>query len=156
MKEDDGRAVSNFIMQALQSHDVTIYGDGQHTRSMLYVDDLVEGLLCLMDSDDVAFAPVNLGNPHEITILELARRVVELTGSESEVVHLPEAIDDPHVRCPDISRSRALLGWEPTIALDDGLRATIDYFARRLAGPRPRRDRQHSTPIAAATARLAA
>lgn len=156
MREDDGRAASNFIMQSLQGHDVTVYGDGQHTRSMVYVDDLVEGLLRLMDSDNVAFAPVNLGNPQEITILELARRVVELTGSESGIVHLAEAIDDPHVRCPDISRSKALLGWEPTIALNDGLRATIDYFARRLAGPPPRRDRQRSSPIAATTARLAA
>jgi UDP-glucuronate decarboxylase len=129
MLPDDGRVVSNFIVQALQGRDITIYGDGNQTRSFCYVDDLVEGLIRLMNSARDVTGPVNLGNPGEISIRELAEKVVARTDSGSKIVYetLPE--DDPTQRQPDIEQARAVLGWEPEIALDVGLPRTIDYFA---------------------------
>ncbi len=128
MHPNDGRVVSNFIVQALKGNDITIYGDGGQTRSFCYVDDLVEGLIRLMASDDEVTGPVNLGNPREFTIKELAEKIIAKTGAKSDIVYrdLPE--DDPMQRCPDISAAKALLGWQPTIALDQGLEKTFDYF----------------------------
>ena len=128
MHPNDGRVVSNFIVQALRGDDITIYGDGGQTRSFCYVDDLVEGLIRLMASDDEVTGPVNLGNPGEFTIKELAEKVIAKTGAKSDIVYrdLPE--DDPMQRCPDISAAKAQLGWQPKIALDQGLEKTIDYF----------------------------
>ena len=128
MHPNDGRVVSNFIVQALKGNDITIYGDGGQTRSFCYVDDLVEGLIRLMASDDEVTGPVNLGNPREFTIKELAEKVIAKTGAKSDIVYrdLPE--DDPMQRCPDISAAKSQLGWQPTIALDQGLEKTFDYF----------------------------
>ena len=128
MHPNDGRVVSNFIVQALRGDDITINGDGGQTRSFCYVDDLVEGLIRLMASDDEVTGPVNLGNPGEFSIKELAEKVITKTGAKSDIVYrdLPE--DDPMQRCPDISAAKAQLGWQPTIALDQGLEKTIDYF----------------------------
>ena len=128
MHPHDGRVVSNFIMQALQGQDITIYGDGQQTRSFQYVDDLVEGMLRMMASRDEFTGPVNIGNPNEFTILELAEKVIELTGSKSKIVRMPLPADDPMQRQPDISLAKKELGWEPKIQLDDGLQKTIAYF----------------------------
>jgi UDP-glucuronate decarboxylase len=128
MHPNDGRVVSNFIVQALQNNDITIYGDGGQTRSFCYVDDLVDGLIRLMDSNDGATGPVNLGNPSELTIRELAETVVDLTGSKSKLVFRPLPTDDPKQRRPDISRAEELLNWRPTLALHDGLVKTIAYF----------------------------
>jgi UDP-glucuronate decarboxylase len=132
MHPADGRVVSNFIMQALRGDDITIYGKGDQTRSFCYVDDLVRGLMALMDSRDGFTGPVNIGNPVEFTIEELANLVLELTGSRSKLVRHPLPSDDPTQRRPDITLARQELGWTPTIALRDGLAPTIDYF-RRLA-----------------------
>ena len=128
MHPNDGRVVSNFIVQALRGDDITIYGGGGQTRSFCYVDELVEGLIRLMASDDEVTGPVNLGNPGEFSIKELAEKVITKTGAKSDIVYrdLPE--DDPMQRCPDISAAKAQLGWQPTIALDQGLEKTIDYF----------------------------
>ena len=128
MHPNDGRVVSNFIVQALKGNDITIYGDGGQTRSFCYVDDLVEGLIRLMASDDEVTGPVNLGNPREFTIKELAEKIIAKTGAKSDIVYrdLPE--DDPMQRCPDISAAKSQLGWQPTIALDQGLEKTFDYF----------------------------
>ncbi len=128
MHPDDGRVVSNFVMQALHDDDITIYGDGSQTRSFCYVDDLVEGLIRLMDTPDEFTGPVNLGNPSECTIAELARSIVELTGSSSKIVHLPAVADDPRQRCPDITQAQELLHWSPSTSRHDGLTRTIDYF----------------------------
>jgi dTDP-glucose 4,6-dehydratase len=127
----DGRVISNFIMQALRGEPVTIYGDGSQTRSFCYVDDLIEGILRLSRSDE--HLPVNIGNPVEFTILECAQAVLEVTGSKSELRFeaLPE--DDPARRCPDITRARALLGWEPRITLKEGLRKSLEFFRSYLA-----------------------
>ena len=130
MRPDDGRVVSNFVLQALREEDITIYGDGSHTRSMCYVDDLIEGLLRLMALDVAPSGPINLGNPREISILDFARWVIHATGSRSKIAYLPEPVDDPCVRCPDISRAKVELNWEPRIALEDGLKLTIDHFRR--------------------------
>jgi len=129
----DGRVVSSFIVQALTGQDITVFGEGQQTRSFCYVDDLIEGFVRLMASSSDVTGPVNLGNPGEFTILELAERVIALTGSGSRIVHrsLPE--DDPKQRRPDITRASAVLGWEPKVSLEDGLRRTIPYFERLLA-----------------------
>jgi UDP-glucuronate decarboxylase len=126
----DGRVISNFIVQALQNEPITIYGDGSHTRSFCYVDDLVEAIVRLMKTDDVFTGPINAGNPSEISVLELARKILVLTGSESEIVFkdLPE--NDPIRRKPDISLARKTLDWEPLVSLDDGLAKTILYFKR--------------------------
>jgi UDP-glucuronate decarboxylase len=134
MRADDGRVVSNFITQALANEDLTVYGDGAITRSFCYVDDLIEGFMRLMELDGDFPLPVNLGNPHEFTIGELASLVLEATGSRSKIAHLANAADDPKVRCPDISRAKEVLGWEPGIPLEKGLGPTIDYFRRNSSG----------------------
>jgi dTDP-glucose 4,6-dehydratase len=128
MRPKDGRVVSNFVMQALQGQPITIYGDGTQTRSFCYVDDEVAGFLALLDSDQIG--PINIGNPGEFTMLELAELVLELTGSTSEIVHEPLPEDDPTQRKPDITKARELLGWEPKVDLRHGLQRTIEYFAR--------------------------
>ena len=130
MNVDDGRVVSNFIIQALQNRDITVYGDGKQTRSFCYVDDLIRGMLALMDSDDSVTGPVNLGNPGEFTMLELAEKVLAQTGSKSKLAFKPLPGDDPRVRRPDITLAGKLLGWKPEILLDEGLRRTIAYFKR--------------------------
>jgi len=129
MHPNDGRVVSNFIVQALAGEPITLYGDGEQTRSFCYVDDLVDGLIALMDSADEITGPINLGNPHEFSIRELAEQVLALTGSSSEVVFRPLPEDDPRQRQPDITRAREQLGWEPTTALNTGLERTVGYFA---------------------------
>ena len=133
MHPNDGRVVSNFIVQALRGEDITLYGDGSQTRAFCFVDDLVGGLMRLMATEDGFTGPVNVGNPHEIPVRELAERVIRLTGSRSAIIHHPLPQDDPTQRCPDITLARSVLGWEPAVALDDGLRRTIDYFGRFLA-----------------------
>lgn len=132
MHPDDGRVVSNFIMQALQGQPITLYGDGLQTRSFCYIDDQVEGLIRLMNSPDDFTGPVNLGNPTEFTILELAQHVLRLVGSDAQPVMLPLPQDDPRQRCPDITLAKAALGWQPTVALDAGLQRTIAYFRSLL------------------------
>jgi UDP-glucuronate decarboxylase len=133
MAADDGRVVSNFIVQALRGEPLTIYGDGSQTRSFCYVDDLVGGLIALMENSSGEVGPVNLGNPGEFTMLELAEKVLELTGSSSSIEHLALPQDDPKQRQPDISRANKSLGWEPTVSLSEGLVKTIEYFSRSLA-----------------------
>ncbi|MGQ3057827.1 MAG: UDP-glucuronic acid decarboxylase family protein [Nevskia sp.] len=134
MHPNDGRVVSNFIMQALLGRPITIYGEGQQTRSFCFVDDLVEGFVRLMNSPEDVTGPINLGNPGEFTIRELAELVIELTGSKSTLEHLPLPPDDPKQRRPDITRARNTLGWEPKIALREGLQRSIPYFERVLRG----------------------
>ena len=131
MLADDGRVVSNFIVQALQGQDITVYGEGQQTRSFCYVDDLIEGFVRLMNQDQV-IGPMNIGNPGEFTILELAQKVIELTGSKSQIVYRPMPEDDPKQRQPDITQAREVLGWEPKVQLEAGLKKTIEYFAQSL------------------------
>lgn len=126
MHPNDGRVVTNFIMQALRGEPITIYGDGQQTRSFCYVDDLVEGFLRLMDSS--SHGPMNIGNPGEFTMIELANLVIELTGSKSELIHMPLPEDDPKKRRPNIDQAKSVLGWEPTVSLRQGLEKTIGYF----------------------------
>ncbi|MGE5491371.1 MAG: UDP-glucuronic acid decarboxylase family protein [Actinomycetota bacterium] len=128
MRPDDGRVVSNFIVQAINHQPVTIYGDGSQTRSFCYVDDLVEALIRLMNTGDDFCGPVNLGNPREFTMRELAERVIALTGSRSEIVRQPLPENDPVRRRPDIALAASILGWEPRVGLEDGLRRTIAYF----------------------------
>jgi dTDP-glucose 4,6-dehydratase len=130
MRIKDGRAVPTFIAQALRGEDVTIFGSGSQTRSFCYISDLVRGILALMMSD--LNDPVNIGNPHEMSIEDMARLIIKMTGSSSRVVFKPLPTDDPKVRRPDITRARTLLGWEPTVGLEEGLISTIDYFKRRL------------------------
>jgi UDP-glucuronate decarboxylase len=132
MHHADGRVVSNFIVQALLGDPITIYGTGQQTRSFCYVDDLVEGFIRLMDTDKVVTGPVNLGNPGEFTMLELAQKVIALTGSKSELLFGDQPEDDPKQRQPDIALAKRELDWEPTISLDQGLKYTVDYFRNRL------------------------
>jgi UDP-glucuronate decarboxylase len=134
MHPHDGRVVSNFIVQALKGEPLTIYGDGSQTRSFAYVDDLIEGFLKMMASPDAVTGPINIGNPGEFTILALAEKVLELTGSRSEIVRRPLPENDPMQRRPDISRAKALLDWAPTIPLETGLQRTIAYFDDLLAG----------------------
>ena len=133
MHPQDGRVVSNFIVQALQDKPITIYGDGNQTRSFCYVDDLIDGFIRLMDAPDTVTGPVNIGNPGEFTIRQLAEIVIEMTGSRSEIVQMPLPQDDPLQRRPDITKARELLGWEPTIPLRQGLERTIDYFKTLVA-----------------------
>jgi UDP-glucuronate decarboxylase len=133
MHPNDGRVVSNFIVQALRNNDITVYGDGMQTRSFCYVDDLVEGLIRLMETGDGVVGPVNLGNPEEFTIRELAEIVVDITGSASKIVHRPLPTDDPKQRQPDISEAQELLGWRPTVPLRVGLTKTAAYFEGLLA-----------------------
>jgi dTDP-glucose 4,6-dehydratase len=128
MRKGDGRVVPNFINQALSGEELTIYGDGNHTRSFCYIDDLVDGILLLLERGDAD--PVNLGNDKEVSILEFARMVVKLTGSSSKLGHEPLPVDDPKVRQPDISKAKGLLGWEPKIPLEEGLGRTIAFFKK--------------------------
>jgi dTDP-glucose 4,6-dehydratase len=130
MRIRDGRAVPNFIAQALRDEDVTIFGSGRQTRSFCYVSDLVGGLLALMDSD--VNEPVNIGNPHEMSIEEMARLIIRMTGSKSQIVFQPLPVDDPQVRQPDITKARTLLGWEPKVTLEEGLTSTIEYFRTKM------------------------
>jgi len=132
MAFDDGRVVSNFILQALKDEDITIYGDGTQTRSFCYVDDLVEGIIRMMDTDVTEIGSVNLGNPQEFTMLVLAEQVLFLTDSNSTIVHKSLPQDDPKRRKPDITKAKQLLGWEPTIQLEEGLKKTIENFRSRL------------------------
>ncbi len=132
MHPNDGRVVSNFIVQALQGKPITLYGDGSQTRAFCYVSDLVEGFIRLMRTGDDVTGPINMGNPHEIPVRELAERIVRLTGSKSSIVYRPLPQDDPTQRCPDITMARKVLGWEPTVALDEGLQRTITYFDELL------------------------
>lgn len=131
MRLHDGRAVPAFISQALHDEDVTVFGSGAQTRSFTYVDDLVDGVLRLMASD--VPEPVNIGNPHEVTIEQIARTIIELTGSRSRIIYTPLPTDDPRQRRPDITRAQSLLGWHPRVALREGLLVTVDYFRTRLA-----------------------
>ncbi|MDP1554502.1 MAG: SDR family oxidoreductase, partial [Hyphomonas sp.] len=133
MHPNDGRVVSNFIVQALQGEDITLYGDGQQTRSFCYVDDLVRGLMGLMDSGDHVTGPINIGNPGEFTIRQLAEQVIDLTGSKSKLVFMPLPQDDPKQRQPNIEKAREILGWEPKVQLRDGLTKTIAYFDGMLS-----------------------
>jgi UDP-glucuronate decarboxylase len=133
MHPNDGRVVSNFIVQALNNRPITIYGDGNQTRSFCYVDDMIEGFIRLMDTPDNITGPINLGNPGEYKIKELAERIIELTGSKSEIVYKTLPSDDPAQRCPDTSKARELLNWEPEIKLDEGLKKTIAYFDSALS-----------------------
>lgn len=130
MNPDDGRVVSNFIVQALNNEDITIYGTGEQTRSFCYVDDLIEGFCRMMSSADDVTGPVNLGNPGEFTMLELAEKVLSFTGSKSKLVFKPLPQDDPKQRKPDISKAKQLLDWQPEVPLDDGLKETIKYFKK--------------------------
>ena len=132
MHPNDGRVVSNFIVQALKGEDLTIYGDGLQTRSFCYVDDLIEGMIRLMDTGDDVTGPINVGNPGEFTMIELAETVLKLTKSKSKLVRLPLPADDPKQRKPDITRARSTLGWEPKVNLEDGLKETISYFRNLL------------------------
>ena len=132
MDMGDGRVVSNFIVQALKGEDITIYGDGSQTRSFCYVDDLIEGMIRLMNSRDGFTGPVNIGNPREFTIKQLAELVIEMTGSGSKVIYMDLPVDDPTQRKPDISLAKKELGWEPTVELEEGLRKTIEYFKNRI------------------------
>jgi UDP-glucuronate decarboxylase len=132
MHPNDGRVVSNFIVQALKGEPITIYGEGLQTRSFAYVDDLVDGLIRLMNTGDDVTGPINLGNPGEFTIRELAEQVIALTGSESSLTFLPLPQDDPRQRQPDITKAETVLGWRPTIALKNGLVRTIEYFDAML------------------------
>jgi dTDP-glucose 4,6-dehydratase len=131
MRMNDGRVVPNFIGQALRGQGLTVYGQGTQTRSFVYIDDLVRGLHRLLEAE--YHLPVNLGNPHEMTVLEFARKILELTGSSSPIVFEPLPQDDPQVRQPDISRAKEMLGWEPQVPVDEGLRKTIDYFKKKLS-----------------------
>ena len=132
MHPNDGRVVSSFIIQALEGKPITVFGDGSQTRSFCYVDDLIEGFLRFMDSDDDFTGPLNLGNPAEIPVRALAERIIELTGSRSELVYKPLPQDDPMRRRPDISQAKEKLDWEPTVPLDKGLKQTIEYFDTQL------------------------
>ena len=128
MHPEDGRVVSNFIMQALRGQDITLYGDGSQSRSFCFVDDLIDAMILMMDSPDEVTGPINIGNPGEFTMLELARQVLELTGSASKIVHQPLPADDPRQRRPDLTLANQLLGWAPGIPLNEGLKKTIAYF----------------------------
>ena len=132
MHPNDGRVVSNFIMQALRGEPITVYGDGAQTRSFCYVDDLIDGMVRLMDSDPAITGPINIGNPGEFTMLELAEQVIALTGSRSVIEHRPLPQDDPRQRRPDITKAKTLLDWKPTVPLREGLARTIDDFRRRF------------------------
>ena len=133
MHPNDGRVVSNFIVQALRGEDITVFGNGGQTRSFCYVDDLIEGLLRLMATGDDVTGPINLGNPGEFTILQLAEKVIQMTGAKSKIVNKPLPGDDPMQRKPDLTLARQKLGWEPVTALDEGLQRTIDYFEKLLS-----------------------
>jgi UDP-glucuronate decarboxylase len=133
MHPNDGRVVSNFIVQALKGEPITLYGDGSQTRAFCYVDDLIEGFVRMMAAPDDITGPMNLGNPVETSVAELAKLIVELTGSRSQITYMPLPIDDPVQRCPDISQASALLDWKPRTQLRVGLQRTIDYFDQLLS-----------------------
>lgn len=128
MHPNDGRVVSNFIVQALQNKDITVAGDGMQTRSFQFIDDLIEGMIRMMDTEDSFYGPLNIGNPGEFTILDLAKKIIEMTGSKSRIVFIPLPSDDPTQRKPDISLAKQKLDWQPKIALEEGLKKTICYF----------------------------
>jgi UDP-glucuronate decarboxylase len=132
MHPNDGRVVSNFIIQALNNKDITVYGKGEQTRSFQYVDDLIEGMVRFMNTDDSITGPINIGNPGEYKIIELAEKIIQLTNSKSKIIYQPLPQDDPTQRCPDISYAKKLLDWEPTIQLEEGLLKTIAYFKSQL------------------------
>jgi len=132
MHPHDGRVVSNFIVQAIKNEDITIYGEGQQTRSFQYIDDLVEGMIRVMETDDTFTGPINIGNPNEFTIMQLAERVLALTGSKSRIVKMELPADDPQQRKPDIALAKKLLDWEPKVQLDQGLENTINYFKNKV------------------------
>lgn len=132
MHPNDGRVVSNFIVQALRNEDITVYGDGSQSRSFCYVDDLIEGLMCLMNGPDECIGPMNLGNPNEFTILELAEKILDITGSSSRIIHEPIPQDDPLQRRPDIALAKKTFDWEPAVQLAEGLKETIEYFKAML------------------------
>lgn len=132
MNVNDGRVVSNFIVQALKGDDITIYGDGSQTRSFCFVDDLVDGLIKLMDTPEEVTGPVNIGNPNEFSIIDLAQKVIDYTGSNSKIIFKDLPHDDPKQRQPDITYAREMLSWEPTIVLDDGLQRTVEYFQKLI------------------------
>jgi UDP-glucuronate decarboxylase len=136
MHPNDGRVVSNFIVQALKNEPITIYGDGSQSRSFCYVDDLIDAFVRLMKTDDEFTGPVNVGNPNEFTIKELAQKVIELTGSTSDLIYRPLPADDPIQRQPDIALAREKLGWEPKVELEEGLKKTIIFFEKMLKAPR--------------------
>jgi UDP-glucuronate decarboxylase len=133
MHPNDGRVVSNFIVQALQGKDITIYGDGQQTRSFCYVDDLIDAMVKMMNSEQGFTGPVNIGNPGEFTMLQLAETVLRLSGSKSKIVYQPLPSDDPKQRQPNIELAKAKLGWQPKVNLEDGLKETITYFKKVVA-----------------------
>lgn len=133
MLANDGRVVSNFVVQALRNEDITIYGSGQQTRSFQYVDDLIEGMIRMMNTEDDFIGPVNIGNPNEFTMLELAEKIIKITGSSSKLIFQPLPQDDPKQRQPDITLAKAKLNWEPKVELEEGLRHIIDYFKQNLA-----------------------
>jgi UDP-glucuronate decarboxylase len=132
MNFNDGRVVSNFIVQALKGNDITIFGDGSHTRSFQYIDDLIEGMIKLMDTPDTFTGPVNLGNPIEVSVGDLAKMIIKMTGSMSKVIYLPLPEDDPKQRRPDISLAREKLKWQPKRGLEEGLGKTIEYFRNKI------------------------
>lgn len=134
MHPNDGRVVSNFIVQALGGEDISIYGNGSQSRAFCYVDDMIDGFVRMMNTPDSVTGPINLGNPVEFTIRELAERVIELTGSSSKIIYKPLPHDDPKQRCPNIDKAKELLGWKPVISLDEGLLKTIRYFESQLSG----------------------
>jgi dTDP-glucose 4,6-dehydratase len=131
MRLDDGRALPNFMVQALKGEDITVYGNGTQTRSFCYVDDLIEGIKKLLDSDEAE--PVNLGNPEEITILDFAKEIIDLTGSKSRIIYFPLPKNDPKVRQPDITKAKTLLKWEPEVSRREGLSRTLQYFKEKLS-----------------------
>jgi dTDP-glucose 4,6-dehydratase len=135
MRLNDGRALPNFVYQALTGRPITVYGDGRQTRSFCYVSDLIEGIYRLMNSDE--HEPVNIGNPQEITILEFAERIRQLLGSEVPIIFKPLPQDDPKQRCPDIGKAKRLLGWQPKVDLDEGLRLTLEFFRQQVAAGEP-------------------
>jgi dTDP-glucose 4,6-dehydratase len=130
MRVNDGRAVPAFMSQALRNEDVTVFGDGKQTRSFCYVSDLVDGIIKLMHAP--TNDPVNIGNPQELTIEQIARKIIEMTGSKSRIIYKPLPEDDPKVRQPDITRARTILGWEPKVSLEEGLSKTVDYFREKV------------------------
>jgi UDP-glucuronate decarboxylase len=151
MHPDDGRVVSNFIVQALRGEDITIYGDGRQTRSFCYVDDLIEAMIRAMNTADDVSGPINLGNPREFTVLELANKVIELTGSRSKLIFKPLPADDPRQRQPDITLAKKLFGWAPRIELREGLENTVRYFKAQLFGAMPQPEVISLAPLAELT-----
>jgi len=143
MHPNDGRVVSNFIMQALHNKDISVFGDGSQTRSFCYVDDMVEGITRMMNTPKGFTGPVNLGNPSEVSILELGRLIIAITGSSSRMIYKPLPQDDPERRRPNITLAQEKLGWEPTVALEDGIRKTIEYFEEIIKAQEGKKAKVH-------------